>query len=1414
MNGHLKFALLVVLCFQHSLLTAAIKRWDGSSSGLWSVGANWEDGTAPQNGDQLRFPGGGVTRRTVTNNISNLRLTEAFFEGADSGGYIIRGNPLTLTGGQVGPNWGSQSTTSNRIELDITLDNAFANGSFGTTGGGALAMAGDLTISAFTLLRSVGGLHISGAIGGTGDIECNGDIVFSGSTPNTYSGTTFVTVGTLQLNKVRFTGTAFVGVTSIPGDLRIGQGSGTDIVQLLFSDQIANTANVQLLMNAPLPGNIALLDLNGVNETIDSITIGGGIIRGNGGLLTLNGDVDMLTSTLISTINSDISLSTGTHTITVRTNTVNPDLEIVGVISGAGSIVKAGLGTLAFGGSTDNSYTGTTTVNEGVLQLSKTNAFALGANAVLVIGQSSPATPSDVVRYTANNQLRTSNPVTVNSSGVLDLNNFDDDIGGLTLNGGTVQSGPSGTIQLRGNVTAVGVPQGFTFDQALISGNLDLGVNNRTFTVNNDPFLNGFPTDLAITADITGTGGIVKTGAGELALSGASAFTGAVTVNQGELIASSATALGATNSGTTVNNDASLILDDALVLGEPLTLSSSASAPAALVGTGTTNLWTGAITLAQPTVIGVDQDAALNLQCPISGTGGLEKGGAGLLKFSGGAPNTYSGVTTVSAGTLFCDHTGLNDGSIPGDLVIGDGVGGADADLVFYSFTQINNSSRVTITDSGKLVVGADTIGSLTGTGTVEVLNTGELRTGANNDSTTYAGLIIGGGGITKQGTGTFTVTRNNSYTGPTLVQAGTLIVNGSQSGSDVTVALDAILGGRGSIGDLQVNGGGIVSPGVSPARLSARNTVFGNEGRLVIELNGPAAGSQYDQLGVSGTLNVTSAELQVTLNHAPLDGHVFNIVDNNGTDAVVGTFDLLPNGSIITLNQIPLRLNYNGGTGNDITLTVTNLPLHAARASIATGDRNGRIDVNECNELFLAITNSSGSALSVINATLTTTTPNVFITEDQSAYPNIPAGGTRTNSIPFQFFTTPEFPCGADITFILTVTTPANGTFALSYTLSTGQRQSPVTFNNNTAVAIPDGSATASPITVSGVSGGIAEVSVSLFLTHNGLANLQVFLVSPDGFTLPMVIGASGTSLGTTCAAANRMVLDDDATRTIASGPAPYVGEFKPVAPLSLFDGKSGTRLNGTWLLRVIDPVPDGIPGSLSCWSLTITPATCTDGGGICAPCNGPFIGSITTNDLKSTRVLLPPPAPSVCGTSAGTCSTANRTGFYDAFTFTNGGPDACVTVTLSTLCGTNENALYSAAFLNNYNPSNPCPSRIGFLGPLPDPDGTYSFLIASNAVFTVIVSSVNTSFSGCSNYVLSVDGFECPVELGFRRSSAGFVIDWPTHGVGFVPECTTNLAIPNWTALTNEPRSADGKLVITNTISGPNAFYRLRRP
>ena len=79
-----------------------------------------------------------------------------------------------------------------------------------------------------------------------------------------------------------------------------------------------------------------------------------------------------------------------------------------------------------------------------------------------------------------------------------------------------------------------------------------------------------------------------------------------------------------------------------------------------------------------------------------------------------------------------------------------------------------------------------------------------------------------------------------------------------------------------------------------------------------------------------------------------------------------------------------------------------------------------------------------------------------------------------------------------------------------------------------------------------------------------------------------------------------SRTTFDDSATNSIGSASAPFVGIFRPQQPLSTFIGKSGTNVNGTWQLHVIDQAAYDV-GTIQCWSLFLSPAVCTDGGGLC---------------------------------------------------------------------------------------------------------------------------------------------------------------------------------------------------------------------
>jgi autotransporter-associated beta strand protein len=1375
--------------------------WDGSSSGFWSNPNNWQGGTLPTAGSSVRFPTG-VTRRVTTNDISGLHLSNITFEDSD---YVVRGQAISLQnpGTPGGPViTASQATGPATLACPLGFDaflpeaTLFVFNSGGSTAG-TLNIQGAITLNGNLLrVRDLGaGITISGAIGGTGDLFfVEGLFNISGPGSNTYDGVATIQGGTLRLNK---------GGNAIPpGGLHAQAGGGFVLIETLSDEQIDDGAPIDLLRNESITG-LCRLDIHNHTETINSIAFAGGDLVGtNGNLIVAGPEVRALASTLpVHITPTTLTLGAGDHTFSVSNGAAG--LIISSIITGSGNLIKAGPGSLTFAGSSANTYTGNTTVSGGVLLLSKTNTIAIPAGQLIIGSTADASTTTDVVRYADDNQIATAVDIAINHTGILDLNGFFDVVGDVNMNGGTIQTG-TGTLQMAGGITATATLIGINNnDPSRITGNLALGTTAKTFTVNDNPFA----TDLIVDAVISGTVNWIKAGGGEMQLNAANLFTGSVTVNGGELIVADDLALGTSAGGVIVNNSATLTLFNALVVNELLTLNSSATEPGAIFASGTTNLWTGNITLSQTARIGVNSTSSLNLRCAISGNGDLEKEDTGFLQMQGSTANTYNGVTFVKAGTLQCDKSGT-DTAIPGDIIIGDGVGGADADFVFFSFTQIGNLAHVTIGDSGHLAVGGETVGSIEGSGHLEIFNTGQLIVGGNNASTTFSGPITGGGSLVKRGTGTLTLEANNTYTGATIVEAGSLIVNGSQNASDVTLRAGTTLGGKGFVGDLSVATAANVAPGLSPGILRARNTVLSNDSVLHIELNGPSAGTGYDQLSISGSNTITGSKLDATLNFAPLDGQVFTIIANNGTDPVIGTFDGLANNAILTLNHIPLRINYNGNGGNDVTLTVTNLPLASGTNIITTGNGDRRIDPNECDLLFLPIRNTTAATLAGIDATLTTTTPGVIITEPFSSYPNIGPGLTRSNLSAFQLSTTSNFLCGVDVTLTLNITTATNGSFAFKYVLPSGVRGIARSFTNNNAIAIPDGGINASPIIVSNITGNIAEVSVSLFLTHQDLANIQVQLQSPDGLIIPIVAGAVGGSLGTNCGV-GRMILDDDATQTIAGGPAPYVGTFKPVVPFSVFDGKTGSQVNGAWLLRVQDFAPNSLFGVLNCWSITITPATCADGGGECSICNGPFISAISTNDLRMKRTFVPNSSPSTCNVPVLCAITSGPLVNYDRYTFTNGGPATCVKLTIETACS---NLIYSAAYAGAFNTNNQCANLLGDSGVITESPLSYSVAVASNGVFTVIVAGLTTN--GCSLYTLRADGFDCPAALGSRRTANGVVVTWPTYSSGFLLECTTNLPAINWTVVTNEPKADGGSFIVTNSIARPHQFYRLRKP
>jgi autotransporter-associated beta strand protein len=198
-----------------------------------------------------------------------------------------------------------------------------------------------------------------------------------------------------------------------------------------------------------------------------------------------------------------------------------------------------------------------------------------------------------------------------------------------------------------------------------------------------------------------------------------------------------------------------------------------------------------------------------------------------------------------------------------------------------------------------------------------------------NDDANLTIYAVVGGAAsapLQVSGSGELRLTANNTYAGPTTINGGRLLVNGTQTNSAVTLS-GGTLGGIGTIGPLTANSGHL-APGTSAGRLRVGgNTALGTAATFLVELNGLAAGISYDQLVVNGSVNLAGAVLDGSIGFVSTPGNAFTILVNEGTDSIQGTFAGLAQGTVFALGGEYFSIRYDGGTGNDIVLTRVNRP-------------------------------------------------------------------------------------------------------------------------------------------------------------------------------------------------------------------------------------------------------------------------------------------------------------------------------------------------------------------------------------------------------------------------------------------------------------------------------------------------------
>ncbi len=375
----------------------------------------------------------------------------------------------------------------------------------------------------------------------------------------------------------------------------------------------------------------------------------------------------------------------------------------------------------------------------------------------------------------------------------------------------------------------------------------------------------------------------------------------------------------------------------------------------------------------------------LTISTDIIGTQGFRKTGTGTLEFAGTPTNKYAGVTRIDAGELFL-NTNSPDAAVSNTVFVGDGTGSArTAVLRLVNTFEIPDSASVTVEDDGLVnVTGTpvEDIQSLTLNGGLVTIATGAtfrlfgptVTTGPSASASKISGtgvlnltvpttftvadgaaskdlqvdaLVFDFGGTTgviKNGPGRMVLTAANNY-GPTTVNAGVLEINGDQPAGTVTVT-GGTFSGTGTVGPLTATGGAVApggGAGVTGARLRAGNTTLTDatfRSRLFGPGDDPAVQFNTNLLAVAGTLTLDNATLVVTrAGTAPAPGRPFQLISNDGTDAVVGTFNGLPEGATFSATGQQFRITYAGGDGNDVVLIAGNLDPVADQPPVPADD-------------------------------------------------------------------------------------------------------------------------------------------------------------------------------------------------------------------------------------------------------------------------------------------------------------------------------------------------------------------------------------------------------------------------------------------------------------------------------------------
>ncbi|RYD19861.1 MAG: PEP-CTERM sorting domain-containing protein [Verrucomicrobiaceae bacterium] len=668
-----------------------------------------------------------------------------------------------------------------------------------------------------------------------------------------------------------------------------------------------------------------------------------------GNLLAGTGNGNAVTLAAGSSLAIDTSNAPGTVTLSSGYTSAN-----------SAGLLKLGAGTLEIAGG--GSYAGTGVggypliVRQGTLLLNGGTHTVTGEAVVGgTYGTAAGAAGYNAKLQVNNSALDISGYLSVGRGNGIGGVSSDLELNNSTLSAANVSAGfnggggtnlPKGSITLNGT-SALTVTGNGVFRIGESSG------SNMAVTLNNTSALNVAGTGTHRFGEIGSTGSLNLNGTSTATFGGTTSFgwgagsTGTANIDGGTLNtnilhigAKNAAVTDLSNGTVTVSNNGKINSEGDLIIGQ------------GGAGSGKLILNSGAAVTVASTV---ERWLIINNNDASSGELTINNGSLTLnantdIRFS--TQSTSSGTNVLN----------LNNGSITGgitsvlDLKQGNNVNANNTvnlnggTLTISQITSNSNTGTRTLNLNGALVK-ASADGTLVTANAASRVNVrdGGAKFDSNGFNVTVAQALehsnVGGdnatdGGLTKSGNGILTLTAASTYTGATVVSAGTLLVNGSLGNTAVTVQSGATLGGTGgTIGtgsaSVTVNAGGTLAAGSSIGALAVNGSVTVG-GTYAFEYDGGTING--DVLDVNGTLTLNSA----TLSLADLGGNSYNL----GDKFTLAAYNTLAPGSVFNGYADDTLYSFNGGSWlfdyNDTTaglnggvgsayITITAIPEPAA---------------------------------------------------------------------------------------------------------------------------------------------------------------------------------------------------------------------------------------------------------------------------------------------------------------------------------------------------------------------------------------------------------------------------------------------------------------------------------------------------